>query len=59
MNIQLFIIQQEYLLAENIKQPHSTDYATGFDAGANWLRDYIIKELLCPNSQQQKLEEES
>lgn len=53
-----YLAKQEYLLtARCIKANRSEDFSAGFDAGAKWLQDYIILELLnCQESQQENLD---
>ena len=46
-DMQHYLTKQEYLAyANRLRQGQSEDYIKGFEDGVNWLRDYIVLELL-------------
>jgi len=43
-DVEHFITNQNFLMwAEEIKQGKSLDFIEGFDAGALWLRNFIVR----------------
>ena len=43
-DVESFMTRQNFLMwAEEIKKDKSLDYIEGFDAGALWLRNFIVR----------------